>query len=566
MADETHTIRERFVVEDHGSAAVEKIGHAFEHAAEHGRELKERVGEFRREIGLSAPALLGIGAGLGAWVEKTKEVARETDIAKRQLTGFFSTSLNWDKHTSFVDRYNASAKIASEQFEKLDEVAGRFGGSGAQVVDNYKQIGQALGGLGLSRDQLTELTERVRATSKVLGVESGQLIEKIANAALFKQVARRGEAGKFLAQALGGKTDLRGTQFEILERINKAMERLVPTADKMSQGVDDSLNRLHLAVEDIFRAVSTPLFNEVGKTLSDWAKRLNEARDGVKPLAEVYGEKLVRWFREAKDVTGELLSHWKEIAVVWAGFKVGGMLGGIGKGLGGLAEGGGMLGGAAGALGKFAGQLGVAAGALSLFYVGVKELADWIDREQSKRMRTAAPTAGGGGTILAAAEALRAGRLGVARGNLAGISTLPGGGLDVGALTAVLKASQSSDLAKIAAAVGVKEQGFDLTRGKFGGFDADAVARAFAAQFSRLQGPAATPFATYGPSLPEGGVTTKAPERFAKQITNFNIASLHVEQKFEDTDPDRVFLRFKQDLEDQVVRPAVSIHAEPLGQ
>lgn len=555
------TIRHKVVVEDHGSKEVEHIGGAFHGAAHAAEHLKEHVGHLRREMGLSLPTILGVGVGLGAWIEKTKEATAEFGILKRQLTGLFSTGLQWDKHLDFTERYNVATKLAAEQTEELEHVAMRFGGTLVQVGENYKQLTLGLGGMGLSRERLQELTTHVRATAKVMGIEAGALIEKITNAALFKQVARRGDAGKFLAMALGT-GNVRGmSSGAILEKIDKAMNKLVPTADKVSQGMGDAINRIHLSVDALFRTLGTPLFKEIGKSLSGWAESISHASEGARPLVEQYAEKLVEAFHTAKDITSALLEHWKAIALIWAGFKLGGG-GAIGSALGGIAGPfAGALGTSATALGTFAKQTAAAAGALAILYAGLSTFADWLDKKHSERMAAAAPTEGGGGTVLAAAQALASGQLRVARGNLGNGLMDEHGQLNAGALQAALQNAEENDLQQIGRALGVQPRQVMTDMGQIDTADAGEIAKAFADKLNQLQ-------------IQNGSVTSapeditispKVPNKFSKQDINFNVAKLEVTQKFEDADPERVFLRFKEDLEDQVVRPAVSIHSEALG-
>jgi len=60
----------------------------------------------------------------------------------------------------------------------------------------------------------------------------------------------------------------------------------------------------------------------------------------------------------------------------------------------------------------------------------------------------------------------------------------------------------------------------------------------------------------------EGVTKSDADRKFAKApITNI-YGGIHIQQKFEDADPDRVFLRFKSDLESSVSRRTQSVEGE----
>src|SRR6266480_4592605 len=148
----------------HTEGAVHSLGrleHGFHAVVGKVEHLHEKFGEFRREQGMTTLAMLGLGYGLGSWVEKIKEVNSEFTSTQKSIAGVLSSSLQFGKGTSEIDKYKESMAIAKGVTEEAEDTAARFGlqfGQLEGVGTIYKKLAISAGDLGLSQRQVMELT------------------------------------------------------------------------------------------------------------------------------------------------------------------------------------------------------------------------------------------------------------------------------------------------------------------------------------------------------------------------------------------------------------------------
>src|SRR4051812_46914501 len=95
--------------------------------AEQVEKLSERVRDFRREQGLTTLGALGLGVGIGAWIEKIKDVNKEFSGTQKSIAGVLSSALAFSKGTAEVDRFGQAMTVSKDITEKLEETAARFG-------------------------------------------------------------------------------------------------------------------------------------------------------------------------------------------------------------------------------------------------------------------------------------------------------------------------------------------------------------------------------------------------------------------------------------------------------
>lgn len=307
-------------VHDEGaSKAADHIGKSLDHAGHASHGLRHKLGELRQELGLTAPALLGVGFGLGMWVEKAKEANAEFGRTKRAVASTLAIVLDWDKGTTVMDRYQRSTKLATEVTEKLEDVHARFGSSLEELGNAYRTVSISAGPLKMSQEQLLTLTTQAAAASKLFGVSGEDAAMRIGNA-LLGRVRQGGDAfNRFLGTMLGNVKKV--SREKVFEGMSKQLERLVPMADQASQGIGDSMRRIQHQVEQLFEKASSPLFREIASSLRDAAKEAEKFGASGRPLVEEYADKLVEAFRELKKITGFLFDNWKKIAGIWVGMK-----------------------------------------------------------------------------------------------------------------------------------------------------------------------------------------------------------------------------------------------------
>lgn len=357
MSETVRTVKTEFTAEDKGLGAHQaRLSAGFEHGAKHLEGFREKLREFRREQGLTTIAALGLGYGLGSWIEKAKEGNAEFEKTRKGIAGVLAGALDFEKGTSEIDRYNRSLKLSGEITEQVEDTAARFSMQFEDVAEVYKKLILSAGGLNLTQKQVAGLMTETAATAARFQVSGEQAANTIARAMKTGAVRGVDEFSISLGRAIGNMHKLSQTQRFI--HIQKALGGSVEIADVMAGGVGGSLIRIRNEVSKTFRELTSPIFGEIGKRLEAWGKHIRAAHDGAKPLIEEFSGKLLTAFRELADIMGTIKEHWISIGAVVAGMKIGALA----KGLGGALTGAGTALGTTGAVGEIGGMLGGAGG------------------------------------------------------------------------------------------------------------------------------------------------------------------------------------------------------------
>jgi len=181
-------------------------------------------------------------------------------------------------------------------------------------------------------------------------------------------------------------------------RIQKALGDLRPAAEGMGQGIAGAMADIRIAVDNITRDLSGPVFQDVAKSLKSWAHEISHVREDGKSIASEYGRDLVSAFHTLKDVTAFLYDHWKEIAAIWGSMKFASWMG-PGAFDGGAAGGAGtVVTTVTGRLSEFARKLAAATGALTAWYLLLEAGASKLDKWQTGHIQTQARW--GAGSVL----------------------------------------------------------------------------------------------------------------------------------------------------------------------
>jgi len=563
----SHTVATEFVARDAGYTAVlHRISGAMEQANHRLEGLRERMSEFRRETGLSTLGALGLGVGIGAWVEKAKEANSEFMRTERSIAGVLAGALKFNKGTSEIDRYNRSLKLSTEITEELEHSAARFVMPLDDVAGAYRTTAQAAGTLGLTQKGVMEITEEAVATAKRFGESGTRAATEIARALQTGKVRGFDPFAIALRQSIGNMQHL--SQAARLEHLQKALHGSVQIADAMSGGIGGALARARQVVDEVFRGVTAPLFKEIAASLEKWAAHLRTARAEGKPLIDAFADKLVAAFHTLEKVSAFIKEHWVAIGAVFAGLKAGELAGQLG----------GMLGRAGGAMGAFGGPLSGAGGIFTT-------------------IGAVAPALGGIVTAAGLAAVALKGVYDEWQSRKKQASELSGFFDEMGKVTRTQQYLKKHDAqlspqqietgrqyaeahAKAAAEIlkskGLWEDG-RIAMERFNGVMAslsEDLKRPFTEKLgmaglgdvstSMLGAAAAEVLAKTINEAPIPGITTGDDKRkFAKApITNI-YGGIHIQQKFEEADPDRVFIRFKSDLEAGISRRTQSVEGEP---
>jgi len=562
---ETRTVETEFTAKDAGyGAAMERMLETYRKGAEHLSELKDRLGQFRQETGLSTLGALGLGVGIGSWVEHAREVNAEFGHTQKAIAGVLAGSLKFEKGASEIDRYRRSLTISRDITDQLEENSARLGATLDEEQAAYRTTAAAAGALGLSQKQVMELTQGAIATGKAYGAGGEEAAMRVAQALQTGRVKGIDPFSIALRRAAGNLQHL--SQAARLQHLEKALRGSMQVAEEMNNGIDGSIARARQTVDSVFRGATAPLFAEVARSLGDWAKHLKEARDNGKPLIEDISGKLVSGFHAVETASRFIREHWISIGAVFATLKAGDTLKSMAEGAaamggrGGLA--GGLAGGIAGPLGTLANSILPVVGALAAFKVGLDAAIGAVEAHVEKERALDEKAGFGTGSI---ETLLKAAQIQKASGYTDPATTkfaqkaveelkkygLAGaGGLNQGAVGAAVARLDAGQRESLATKLGIRNPYLPVSSMSGSQF-ATAIGSQIGDLVKTLLAPAA-----------KAVTDSDTSRKFARSpVQNFN-GGIHIQQKFEDADPDRVFLRFKSDLEGLASTPMQSREAE----
>lgn len=498
--------------------------------------LTSRFGAFRQEVGLNSAALLGVGFGLGAWVNAAKQANAEQAKAIKGLAALYSTSLAWDENTSATERYARSLTLARENFEQLDEIGDRFAVDGEAVAAAYRTLGIAAAPLGLTQKQLLDLTTKTVAAAKVYGVEGTDAANKIAKALQGGPISRADDFGKALFSAVG--KIKKGNPAKTFDEFSRALEGFAGQADMMSQGLGDNLKRIQDTVQDLARDLTKPMFAEMAKTMGDVAAHLKEAGASGAPRIAEYAQELVVAFREVAKLSKLVFDHWQEIALLWGGSKVVGFLGALGAAFGTVGT------AAAASKAALASSAALAGSVAAVVYTAYKDnTTEGKARRQSigDLSKGVLPSINPGfeQDLKMTVDLLRGSRVLGERGQI----------VDREALVSALTMNEKQML-RFGEQLGINQW-------QIKGNDPRSAALAVTAAFEKsLAGMIAKNPEVLGTQRPAPATEEKNADKDRKFVgkPETNIENLELKVSFEDVDPERVWTKLVDDLNEQVGR------------
>jgi hypothetical protein len=483
-----------------------------------------------------------LGYGIGSWVEKIKEANAEFARAKKGIAGVLAGALAFEKGATDVERYNRSLVLSNGITRELEQTAGRFVTNLDDVANTYRSVATSAGRMGLTQKQVMDLTKGAIATAKRFGSDGVSAATAIARALQTGTVRGFDPFNIALRNSLGNMKKL--TQAQRFEHIQKALQGSLAIADAMSGGVSGALSRIRTTVDELIRDTTGPLFSEIARSLETWGQEIRKVGEEGKPLVEVFAGRLVDAFHIVQHISAEIKAHWKEIAAIWVGFKGAKLAGGLAGAFGG---GGGL---ATGALGGPIGLAGAGAAVL-----GGKLLSDYAQRKMLEGEKE--NEIGKYKDVFSAAAKMRD----------AGFGTGVGG---TGAL-----GNKDYEAASKAFAAAVQAQGLE----KLGGTgDINALVKTFGEQAASALGMPGKEVASLAGGLKQmieavrGQIDDSTPWlkprdkdiKFAKAVNNF-YGGIHLTQKFEDAEPDRIFQRFEDGLHSMVDKRTQALGAEAQG-
>jgi len=587
VSEETHhKVAVEYKATDHASPVAHQIAHAYSHAGHAVEGVKEKFREFRHESLAMAAGVFGVGVfGIGALIEKGGEAIREFGMTQKMIASSLTTVLQWPKAMEPVERFTRSMKLAKGVTEELDETAGRFGMGLQDLGAAYKTIAISAAPLKLTQEQLLDLTVKSAAAAKQFGIDGSTAADQIGRTMVTKTIRASGDLGKFLYQNLGNK--LKGlSNAQVFERMNKTLGQSVGIAEQMGQGMAGSVARIQLRVQELFRTLGGPLFQAIAKSLDGVAKRMGAMGADGKTLLETYAHRLVEGFEKLKSAGSFIVDHWKTIALIIAGIKLpaamstmAGLLGAGAGGVGGIfgafknlgsafaGVSGGGLGGIAGLIGALGPATAAVAGLAGAAYLAITALKGMYDEWQNRKQQAAGLSQFFKeiGEVNKTQNLIRKHEAQLSASQVEYMRT---------------KQSEHAGLAaKVLEQKGLLENG-QLNMEKFNGLMA-SMSDDVRDQFSKMIGN----LGQGGNALSSGMLGAAAAEIFnrnyrvsssvadgasdANRRTGGNVqifnGGITINQKFEDVDPERVFIRFKDDLESYAGRRTSSALSPVFG-
>jgi hypothetical protein len=340
-----------FTVKGDSEQKAGGLSKAFEGVHRASEQASARVGMFARSAALGALAAMGLSYGLREMLGRAKEVNLSLEDMQKRVAGSVFAFAHWKVGTSGLAKWNESMREGSEIVEKLRGPSNQLKISREELAGVYAKAEMIGARYNMTQAQTIDLTTKLGAAQKVLGVDAEMAAMIIERAALSGSIMARSQLGIMLRANVGDmKAFKKASESVRLDKLKKALGDMVPAAEQMGKGMRGALFDIHVAAEGLFRDLSAPLFKEQTSSLREWAANMTQVRESGKSIAHEYGEKIAKAFTFIKDVSGSIAQHWEVIGGLFVANKIGGMLSGMGRAfapVGGVRAGGvgGMLGG-----------------------------------------------------------------------------------------------------------------------------------------------------------------------------------------------------------------------------
>lgn len=529
------------------ASALERVSHATEGA-------KSRVKDFAKSAAVGALGAAGLTLGLRSLASSALQANRNLEEMELAVGGAKFAYTRWEKGTSALERYNHAMEESAEIVEKLDVSEAKVKVDRSELARIYSTVEQSASRYNLSQSEQIDITEKLAAAQKVLGISAAGAAMQVSMAAMRGTIIGRDKFGMMLRGNIGDmKKFQKMTEPQRFAAIRKAMGDLVPAAQEMGKRWTGTWFDIQNAVEQAFRDVTGPLFKDVLATLGKVAKHVGEVREGGKNLMQVYGEKLVNAFHAVEKASKWIAKHWKEILLIWGNAKFASFLsgGGMAKLFGGSAAAGaghaaeGVASAAAGGLAGVASKTHIVIAALMAFKLALEAGADYILGRQEKALqdKAAGPramtalTAGAKAMSSAMHEASVEKTFSHLKSAFEAYGLKPGQRLDRETLAAELRAMEPALAAKQIGMYGIK----GITAKSV---QAPGVIEESAGRIATVLNNFASQLLQAYPDLGK-----KKPPITAAPINHFH-GDIKITQEFKEADPDRVFHRVVRDIND----------------
>jgi len=531
---------------DNLTPTLDRVGHAFNKLHSGSQKFMASLGGFAKSALFSAAGAAGIGYGFKALANQIVGSQQELEKLQKDVTGVQFGFQGWKDGISTLDRLRIAGEEAREQLEKMGKVESRLAMPAAELAQSYKMLaGPIMGEMGKSGDDVMRMVTKSAEMSKVFGQSAVQMGMVVSRALSLGVVVGRDPLSLHLKSALGNMQKL--TKAQRFAKIEKELSGYGEAAEKMSNSFSDMMFRIKNFFGDTIRDVAGPTFKYIVARIEEWRVKLTQTTDGGKKIVDVYGDKLLNAFKALEKITATLFDHWKEIAFLIGGLKLGDLAGSAAAGAGGMLAGfTGPLEAVGAKLAQFAPQLAGAVAGLGAFASALTWIVGEIDKWQGKEIE--------------------------ASGKAEGLSML------------LEKNMNAQQMSKVARSLGYVDDKGNVNKALiergFSQFDDERLKK-----YSRVLGGAMGLGETSDAGKIAGAfaemirtryiMPVKTPEKAVEQISSKDahkpktIQNFHggitIKQDFKDADPDRVFIRFKEDLARLGENRVQSSEAEAFG-
>ena len=551
-------------LKDQASGPADKVSSAFERVHHATERASQQVAAFGRSAALGALGAVGLGLGFREIWEKAKDANLELEDSAKKIAGVHFAFGGWRSDISAADKWKYSLAEGTEVVKRLEGAESKLKMTRSDLAGVYKSAYAVGTKHNLNQEQMLDLTEKLAASQKVLGVDAQFAATSISRAAMSGNIRGFDDFNKQLKWAVGNMKEFhKMSESARFAKMQKALSDLMPAAEGMGKGIAGAMFDIRKSVTEMTRDLSGPVFQEITHSLQTWAKEISHVRQDGSTIVQEYGQDLVSAFHTMQDVTGFLLDNWKEIAAIWASFKLTSWMGaGSMGGKGGLAR---ALGAMAPTvatttekLTSFAGKLGMAAGLLGIFYEGLQGLASWLAKKHDESIEAKGISARTQSAVSAYVSGRREISAGGKRGETAAIAAL--GHMDTAMEAYGMKAGQHFSAKMVAADLAA--MGPDLA--------SRVLEKAGAGSYGKIR-----------TQIDSSGVTLEMGRRLADDMTAFigalegayphlkdkadphvtkaehitNIGHVTITQEFKESDPDRVFHKAVNEIDHMVNAP-----------
>ena len=299
------------------------------------------------------------------------EQAKLTTAGFMAMSGLGTFNENLGKADALVKQYTLDARASI--------------GTTADFVDMSKMMTAAVTRSGGSMQDLHDITKGMVISSKAMGF-APQIAAIEATEALMGNVMIRNRYAQYLLGSIGYGDETGRSRYQQLSTEKRLSELKRALGGGWLKDLASAQEHSMLGATSTFMdnaqlaamRAGKALFDAIKLDLNQWNEYLIKNGDKIDHIAEAVGHDLVWAFRELKDLTAWLHDHWEALALIYAGFKIPGMVagfsGGLASGLGGGAAG--IVGAAA--AGGVAGPWGAIIAAAAAMLAGV--IVDAIQR------------------------------------------------------------------------------------------------------------------------------------------------------------------------------------------